>query len=232
VVRKSLKKAPRGFDDSSSPSAKTHSRDILFPPLISGRNPAECGHSWQIVRTTRPPRQPYFGPFFVSPGSRSPRQPNHGHFGTDVETSMIQGVEERPKGVGFVKTPLRRSEQGSNYPVQRVPLQRRLGGSTRAADMASRWPGRQYLTRNDHWSGSPDSGSVPAKGHSGSVGSRSLWPYKERRRHLGVATRAGAGALRAAFQRVRSIPRSFLNRLMRTCRNSGVRSAPASSCSR
>jgi hypothetical protein len=38
------------------PSASVPSQDILFPPLISGRNPAECGHSWQIVRTTRTPR--------------------------------------------------------------------------------------------------------------------------------------------------------------------------------
>ena len=33
--------ARRGFDDSSSPSAKPPIRDILFPLLISGRKPAE-----------------------------------------------------------------------------------------------------------------------------------------------------------------------------------------------
>ena len=47
-----------------SPSASPAVRDILFPPLISGRNAAECGHSWQIVRTTRTPRYPRFRPFF------------------------------------------------------------------------------------------------------------------------------------------------------------------------
>ena len=45
---KSLKSTQRGFDHSSSPSASLPSRDILFPLLISGRKPAECGHSLAI----------------------------------------------------------------------------------------------------------------------------------------------------------------------------------------
>ena len=59
-------------------------------------------------------------PFFVSLGSLSPKQPNHGHFGTDVESSIIQWVAWHPKGVGFAKAPLRRSEPGSNHLVQYV----------------------------------------------------------------------------------------------------------------
>jgi hypothetical protein len=62
----------------------------------------------------------HFGPFFVSLGSLSPKQPNHGHFGTDVESSIIQRVAWHPKGVGFAKAPLRRSEPGSNHLVQCV----------------------------------------------------------------------------------------------------------------
>jgi hypothetical protein len=100
------------------PSASLPIRDILFPLPISGRNPAECGHSWQNVRTTAPGLRGQFGPFSVSLGPLSLKQPNHGHFGTDVETSIIQLVGGCPKGVGFEKTPLRRSEQGSNRSIR------------------------------------------------------------------------------------------------------------------
>jgi hypothetical protein len=34
-----------------------------FPLLIRGRNPADCGHSWQIVRTTDTGRGPISGRF-------------------------------------------------------------------------------------------------------------------------------------------------------------------------
>jgi hypothetical protein len=56
VVYKPLILQKRVFDPGSSWSASLPLRDILFPPLISGRNPAEGGHSSQIVRTTRTPR--------------------------------------------------------------------------------------------------------------------------------------------------------------------------------
>jgi hypothetical protein len=120
------------------PSAKKPCRDILFPLLIRGRKPADCGHSWQIVRTMRTGLGAQFGPFFVSLGSLSPKQPNHGHFGTDVESSIIQRVAWHPKGVGFAKAPLRRSEPGSNHLVQCVcfrpqsrPVIRRLRPAAR-----------------------------------------------------------------------------------------------------
>jgi hypothetical protein len=106
------------------------SRDILFPLLIRGCNPADCGHSWQIVRTMRTGLRAHFGPFFVSRGSLSPKQPNHGHFGTDVESSIIQWVAWYPKGVGFAKAPLRRSEQGSKLSGSACPIKRRLGRFT------------------------------------------------------------------------------------------------------
>ena len=43
----------------------------------------------------------HFGPFFVSLGSLSPKQPNHGHFGTDVESSIIQRVGDAGRGQGL-----------------------------------------------------------------------------------------------------------------------------------
>jgi hypothetical protein len=60
----------------------------------------------------------HFGPFFVSLGPLSPKQPNHGHFGTDVESSIIQRVEWRLKVCGFERRPLRRGRPGSNDPVR------------------------------------------------------------------------------------------------------------------
>ena len=45
------------------PPPRRPCRDILFPLLISGRKPAECGHSWQIVRTMGPARGPTSGRF-------------------------------------------------------------------------------------------------------------------------------------------------------------------------
>ena len=107
----------RGFDHSSCPSASLASRDILFPALWCGRNPAECRPFGPFIRTTRRGSEAHFGPFPVSPRPLSLTQPNHGHFGTDVESSIIQWVGGRPKGVGFEKAPLRRSEQGSNYSI-------------------------------------------------------------------------------------------------------------------
>jgi hypothetical protein len=91
-----------------------------FPLLIRGRKPAACGHSWQIVRTMGTGSRAHFGPFFVSLSPLSPKQPNHGHFGTDVESSIIQRVAWHPKGVGFAKAPLRQSEPGSNHLVRCV----------------------------------------------------------------------------------------------------------------
>jgi hypothetical protein len=76
--------AKRMFAPSGLPSASLPIWDILFPPLFSGRKPAECGHSGQIVRTTRPLDGPTSGRLSSLSGPLSPRQPNHGHFGTDV----------------------------------------------------------------------------------------------------------------------------------------------------
>ena len=89
-------------------------RDILFPLLISGRNPAECGHSRPIVRTTGAGQQAHFGPFSLSPGAPSLTQPNHGHFGTDVRIAPSQWVRWSPRGRGFERAALRRGKQGSN----------------------------------------------------------------------------------------------------------------------
>jgi len=88
--------------------------------LGTGRNGAELGALRLYFRTTGTGRGARFEPFFVSLGPPSPKQPNHGHFGTDVESSIIQRFGGRPEGVGFERAPLRRSEQGSNCPVQRV----------------------------------------------------------------------------------------------------------------
>ena len=71
------------FWSRSSPSAKTPSRDILFPALATRRNPAESGLFWPFVRTTAPGLRGYFGPFSGSLGPLSPKQPNHGRFGTE-----------------------------------------------------------------------------------------------------------------------------------------------------
>jgi hypothetical protein len=92
----------------------------------------------------------HFGPFFVSLGPLSPKQPNHGHFGTDVESSRIQRVGGRLKGVGFEKPPLRRSEQGSNCPVRRGRYSVASAALPSATDMAAKWPRRQYLTLSRH----------------------------------------------------------------------------------
>ena len=119
--------APQSHDitartECSNParSAKTPSRDILFPLLIRGRKPAECGHYWQFVRTMSDLLEGPLRPFFVSLGPLSPTQPNHGHFGTDVGIAITQWVGGRPKGCGFEKLPLGRSEPGSNHSVQCV----------------------------------------------------------------------------------------------------------------
>jgi hypothetical protein len=76
-------------------------QDILFSPLISGRNSPECGHSWQIVRTMRTGLRAYFGPFFVSLRPLSLKQPNHARFGTDVKSSQNQWVRRNLRGAGL-----------------------------------------------------------------------------------------------------------------------------------
>jgi hypothetical protein len=119
--------AKRMLAASELPSAKTPCRDILFPAADVGRNGAECGPSWQFIRTKDPARKAYFGPFCGSLGPLSPRQPNHGHFGTDVESSIIQWVGGHPKGSGFGKAPLRRSEPGSNRSVRYVYFKPQTG---------------------------------------------------------------------------------------------------------
>jgi hypothetical protein len=86
VVHKPLKTRQRGFDDRTSPSASLPTRDILFPPLIRGRNPAECGDLRPFFRTTSTRLEAYFGLFSGSLAALSPTRPNHGRFGTDVET--------------------------------------------------------------------------------------------------------------------------------------------------
>jgi hypothetical protein len=63
-----------GTESSShSRSASLLIRDSLSPLLISGRNPAECGHSRQIVRTMGTGRRAHFRPSSVSLGLLSPR---------------------------------------------------------------------------------------------------------------------------------------------------------------
>ena len=89
------------FDPGSCRSAKTPSQDILFRALVTGRNGAECGHSWQNVRTTRTGVKANFGPFFVSASPLSPTQPNHAHFGTDVRSSESQCVTAPQRGEGL-----------------------------------------------------------------------------------------------------------------------------------
>jgi hypothetical protein len=118
VVCKPLKKNERGFDDRTSPSAKTPCRDILFPWVHRGRKPAEYGHFRRIVRTTMRRLLPHCRPFSASLRPLSPKQPNHGHFGTDVESSIIQWVGGPRKGSGFENAPPRRSEPGSNCLVR------------------------------------------------------------------------------------------------------------------
>ena len=54
------------FWSRSSPSASLAIRDILFPRLIRGRNPADCGHSWQLSEPGGLPRGPILGRFRLS----------------------------------------------------------------------------------------------------------------------------------------------------------------------
>jgi hypothetical protein len=106
---------PRGRDatvrkidtDSSNPacSASLASRDVLFPPPIGGRNPAERGHSWQIVRTMGTGLRTHFGPFSVSRGPLSPTQPNHPRLGTDVSRSSINALADTRTGLGLKGAP-------------------------------------------------------------------------------------------------------------------------------
>ena len=100
VICKPLKIGRRGFADSSSPSAKMPSWDILFSALCRGRNRAEFGPSRPFFRTTGTGPQAHFGPFSLSVGLPSLTQPNHGRFGTDVRTAQPQWVRRSPRGVG------------------------------------------------------------------------------------------------------------------------------------
>jgi hypothetical protein len=63
VVSKSLKTRRRGFVDRTSPSAKTPSRDILFPCTADGRKAAERGLLRPFVRTMRTGLRPTSGRF-------------------------------------------------------------------------------------------------------------------------------------------------------------------------
>jgi hypothetical protein len=112
VVCKCLKTQRRGFVDRTSPSASLASRDILFPALGIGRNPADRGHLRSFIRTTVTRSEAHFGPFPVSLWPLSLTQPNHAHFGTVTGTSTDQWVrgsaealkerslEEPPSGEG------------------------------------------------------------------------------------------------------------------------------------
>ena len=103
---------------ADTPSAKTPSRDILFLLLTRRRKPAERGHSRQIVRTMRTGWRAHFGPFAVSLAPLSPKQPNHGRFGTVVRSLPDQWVMRCQLGRGFESAALRRSEQGSNHSIR------------------------------------------------------------------------------------------------------------------
>jgi hypothetical protein len=94
------------------------SRDILFQLLISGRKPAECGHSGQIIRTTGTGLRAHLGPFSAFLRPLSLTQPNHAHFGTVVESLRNQCVRGGSRARGFERASLRRSEQGSNNSIQ------------------------------------------------------------------------------------------------------------------
>jgi hypothetical protein len=82
---KSLKTRRRGFDDSSSPSASLPIRDIL----IWSPEPAGMAQNLGVRAHTSEPPGHANGPFrAVSRLSRATfsTQPNHGRFGTDVES--------------------------------------------------------------------------------------------------------------------------------------------------
>jgi hypothetical protein len=82
---------------SPPPSASLAIRDILFTPLDTGRNPAECRPLGSFIRTTRTGSEAHFGPFPVSLRPHSLTQPNHAHFGTVIGTSTDQRVRGSPK---------------------------------------------------------------------------------------------------------------------------------------
>jgi hypothetical protein len=133
-------RAKRMFAASEPPSASLPIRDILFPLVVSGWNGAEFGALRPHVRTNDTGRGARFGPFLVSLGPLSQRQPNHGHFGTDVESSIIQRVGGLPKGSGFERIPLGRSEPGSNRLVQFVCFMPQSGPVIRRLRPAGRDP--------------------------------------------------------------------------------------------
>ncbi len=121
----------RTESSNRSPSASLPVRDILFPALGGGRNPAECRASWLLIRTTRTSWEAHFRPFSLSLGPTSLTQPNHARFGTDVRVPMNQWVTAPPTRHGFERTSLRRSAPGSN---NSVPCQgrRARGGDLKA----------------------------------------------------------------------------------------------------
>jgi hypothetical protein len=85
-----------------------------------GGTPQDAGLSAKLSEPRGPASGPTSARFPSLSGPSSLTQPNHGHFGTVVESSIIQCVAWHPKGVGFAKAPLRRSEPGSNPLVQCV----------------------------------------------------------------------------------------------------------------
>ena len=90
-----------------SKSLKSHKGRVRRQFLSLRQSPCS-GHSFRCARHRPEPRrmrafppiypnhehrpEAHFGPFFVSLGRLSPTQPNHGHFGTDVGSSIIQRV--------------------------------------------------------------------------------------------------------------------------------------------
>jgi hypothetical protein len=80
-------------------------------PAGSARSAGACGY---ISEPRGPADKPIFGPFSAFLCTLSLTQMNHAHFGTDVESSIIQRFGGQPKGVEFEKPPLRRSEPESN----------------------------------------------------------------------------------------------------------------------
>ena len=108
----------RTVGSNPTPSANLVSRDILFPLLIRSRKPAERGVFRPFVRTMRTGWRAHFGRFAVSLAPLSPKQPNHGRFGTVVRSLPDQWVMRCQLGRGFESAALRRSEQGSNHSIQ------------------------------------------------------------------------------------------------------------------
>jgi hypothetical protein len=116
------------FAASELPSANTPCRDILFPLLIRGRKAADCGRSWQIVRTMRTGSRPVSGRFSSLSAHflRSNRT-------TAILVRMLKADNSNgwmgPEGGRFEKLPLGRSEPGSNLLVHCVCFRPHSGPS-------------------------------------------------------------------------------------------------------